>query len=140
MPLIYQPGSLLVGSPTGLERIEADTGGAVLVEVQLAAMRDASGYQKAAPLTGATLTMGSATSNQSVLGLNPAGTLAALTVVLPALPVDGQRALIFSSQIITALTIQAPGTTINNTVTALTANQSVEWLYSSSNLTWDRIQ
>jgi hypothetical protein len=140
MPLVYQPGSVLIVSPTGNERVEADSGGAMLAEVSIGSMRDASGYQKAVPLTGATLTIGSSTVNQSVLAVNPAGGLAALTIILPAAPVDGQRALIFTSQAITALTMQAPGTTLNNPVTSLTANQSVEWLWSLSNNTWDRIQ
>lgn len=138
MVTVYQPGSILIASPTGLERIEADNGGAILAEVSTGSLRDACGYQKATPLTGATLTMGSATSIQSVLAANPAGTISTLAVILPPAPVDGLRARIFSTQIVTTLTITAPGMTLNNAVTSLSANVAVEYLYSASNTTWDR--
>ena len=141
MGTTFQPGSILIPSPNGLERIETDNGGAVLAEVSIASLRDASGYQKASPLTGATLTMGTAGANyQSVLQLSPAGTIATLTVNLPPSPVDGQRALIFSTQTITALTLAAAGTTLNNAVTTLAALGNVEYIYSFSNNAWDRCQ
>ena len=137
----FQPGSILIPSPTGVERIEVDNGGAVLAETQVSAIRDASGYQKASPLTGATLTMGTANSvYQSVLALTPAGTIATLTVNLPPSPVDGHRALIFTTQTITTLTLAAAGTTLNNAVTTLSALGNVEYIYSASNTTWDRCQ
>lgn len=137
----FQPGSLLIPSPTGVERIEVDNGGAVLSETQVAAIRDASGYLKASPLTGATLTMGTAGSiYQSVAALTPAGTIATLTINLPPSPVDGQRAQIFTTQTITTLTLAAAGTTLNSAVTTLAANASVEYIYSLSNNSWDRCQ
>jgi hypothetical protein len=97
-----------------------------------------NGYAKAVPLTGFSLTFA---NSQSYLALNPAGTLATGTVTLAPSPSDGARECIFTTQTITALTVSAnSGQTINNGLTAasLAANTGVCYLYSSSNLTWDR--
>lgn len=132
------PGTLNITSPTGKEIISAAGVAPQSSRIILSQARDAAGYQKVVPLTAFTLTFG---DNQSIMALNPAGTLATGTITLPANPVDGQRALIFSSQTQTALTLNAnTGQSINNAVTALTANVAVEYIYSASNTTWDRCQ
>lgn len=95
------------------------------------------GYVKNVPLTGFSLIFGNA---QSYLGLNPGGTLAAGTVTLAPAPSDGARECIFSTQTITSLTVSAnSGQSINNAVTTLSANTGACYLYSASNLTWDRV-
>lgn len=106
-------------------------------------------YQYAAPLTGATLTV---TPQQNQLIVDPGGTIAALTVNLPAASVlvDNQRWGICSTQIITALTISSgTGTTVTNNVTALGVPVTVapavscpEWLYKQNSATagtWYRV-
>jgi hypothetical protein len=104
----------------------------------------ATNYQ--APLTGATV---SANYNESSMLIDPAGTIAALTVNMPG-PVaslrDGQTWRLASSQTITALTLTpASGTTIAaQTPTALTVSTTgsynYEFQYKASNAKWYRIQ
>lgn len=59
-------------------------------------------YAGATLVTGSTITMQTA-----ILVLNPTGTLATLVVNLPLNPVDGADASITSTQILTALTVNA---------------------------------
>jgi hypothetical protein len=63
-----------------------------------------------------------------------------VTVVLAAAPSDGARECIFTSgAAITTLVVAAnTGQTINNAVTSLSANTGACYLFSRSNLTWDR--
>lgn len=90
------------------------------------------GTQYAAPTTGQTVT---AAVTTGVLFIDPAGTLAALTVVLPAGPVDGQIFRMATSQILTALTITG---TIVGTLTTLAAAGSAQFIYSASGSKWFR--
>ena len=54
-------------------------------------------------------------------------------------PVDGANECVFSTQIITALSISAnAGQSINNAITTLGALGSACYRYSLSNLTWDQ--
>jgi hypothetical protein len=103
-------------------------------------------YQYNAPLTGASLTL---TAQQRRLVVEPAGTIAALTVVFPAATtlVDGQLMGLCSTQIVTALTVTAgTGTTVLNAPTAMTvplatgAASCVEWVYRQTNTSWYRVQ
>ena len=95
-------------------------------------------YTKAVPSTGFSLTFG---NFQKDMALNPSGTLAAGYVTMAPAPVDGTRACIFSTQIITALYVSAnTGQSINNAATSLAANVRICYLYSKSNTTWDRSQ
>lgn len=96
-------------------------------------------YTKNTPLTGFSLTFTAA--QQTEILLTPAGTLATGTVVLPVGILDGARACLFTTQIITALTLSAgAGQSINNAVSATTANGRVCYTYSTANTTWDRSQ
>jgi len=139
---------------TGAETVPADTNitnnsTPNTVNIPMPAL-GAGPHQYAAPLTGATLTL---TNLQRRLILEPAGTIAALTVVFPAvgsgssLLVDNQLMGICTTQIVTALTVTAgAGTTVLNAPTALlvpvaTGGAScVEWVYRLSNTTWYRVQ
>lgn len=103
-------------------------------------------YVYNAPLTGASITV---TAQQRRLILEPAGTIAALTVVFPAASAlkDGQLFGICTTQIVTALTLTAgSGTTILNGPTALLvpvatgAGSCVEWVYRVANTSWYRTQ
>jgi len=135
---------------TGNELIPADTsvgGGSTPSTAYIPAQVAGIGpYQYAAPLTGATLTL---TAQQRRLVIEPAGTIAALTVVFPAASglLDGQLMGLCTTQIVTALTLTAgSGTTILNGPTALLvpvatgAASCVEWIYRSSNTSWYRVQ
>lgn len=69
--------------------------------------------QDSAPLTGANVAV---SSSSSLLAINPAGTIAALTVTFPAAPSNGQTVTICTTQIITALTL-AGGTFVGGIAT-----------------------
>jgi hypothetical protein len=91
-------------------------------------------YSYQNPTTGFSYTIPSGT--QTVL-LDPAGTLATGTVVMPASPVDGMVVIITSTQQITTMTF-SPNTgqsIVGNTAT-LPASQAVEFMYRQSNSTW----
>lgn len=74
--------------------------------------------------------------NMRVL-LDPAGTLATLTVTLPS-ATDGQSVAIMTSQALTLLTLN--GGTIINTVTTLALGNSAEYIYSVSSNKWFRLK
>jgi hypothetical protein len=143
--LAQVPG-LFLSTLTGNEQVNVlvpSTGGVVtspqVTSVRSSQLRDTAGYQKLVPTTGQTIT---AANNVSVIQLTPAGGLAALTINTPVSPWDGQRLQVFTTQTITTFNLTASGTqTVNgNLAGALAANGSVEYLYSASNTTWDRIQ
>lgn len=93
------------------------------------------GYVKASPLTGFTYTFG---NSQSDLVLTHPSTIAAGTVVFASAPSDGAKECVFAQNTVTTLTLSAPGQTINNAVTTIAALARVCYLFSISNLTWDR--
>jgi hypothetical protein len=71
----------------------------------------------ATPLTGATITTAAA---DRVLYVNPAGTIAALTLLLPPAPSAGQTFQLSFSQIVTALTVQdGAGNAVQSTAGAV---------------------
>jgi hypothetical protein len=133
---------------TGNEQIPADTGSAgqpftVLIP---SSSLGAGPYQYNAPLTGATVAVASPTRR---LILEPAGTIAALTVTLPTAATlnDNQLFGLCSRQIVTALTVTAgSGSTVLDAPTAMTAPvvtgaaSCVEWVYRQSNTSWYRVQ
>jgi hypothetical protein len=85
------------------------------------------------PTTGTTITL--ATINTRTL-LNPAGTLAALTINMPAAPVNGQIQRVTSSQIITVLTISGNGHTLVGGLTTLSLGGSFTYIYDTATTTW----
>lgn len=96
-------------------------------------------YVKNVPVSLFSLTF-AATQNRLVL--KPAGTLAFGYVQMAPSPVpDGREACLFSTAAITTLYLTAPSDqTIADAVTTLAANGKVCYLYSLSNLTWNRSQ
>lgn len=135
---------------TGLETFPADTnptvqGAQQAVKVPFPAV-GLGPYVYNAPLTGASITL---TNLQRRLVLEPAGTIAALTVVFPAATtlVDGQLFSMCTTQIVTSLTLTAgSGTSILNGPTALLvpvatgAASCVGWIYRTANTSWYRVQ
>jgi len=92
--------------------------------------------QYEAPLTGATV---AANDSTEMLVVDPAGTIAALTVTMPANPYDGQYFELVTTQIVTALTQTAAGKTIKAALTAGSANGFGAWRYSKATTTWYRV-
>lgn len=71
------------------------------------------------------------------LVINPAGTLAAGTITMPAAPSDGMTITFSSTKQITALTLNGnTGQTVVSGVSVLPANQSTTYIYRSTNTTW----
>ena len=88
-----------------------------------------------APLTGATITLLNA---QRVLYVNPAGTIAALTVRLPSMVNPGGVVQIGFGQIVTALTIQgSDGSAVVSTAGAISQAHEYRWLGLTPN-SWVR--
>jgi len=85
-------------------------------------------YVYAQPLTGNTLT---AIAGQGAFVIDPAGAIAALTVVLPPGAVDGQVFELSTTQTITALTVNpaAGDTVVGGAVGVLAANGGASWRY-----------
>ena len=134
---------------TGNELIPMDTNLAQGMQPQTVLSKPASlgigPYVYEAPLTGVSIIM---TAQQRSLIIEPAGTIATHTVVLPAAAVlvDGQAFGLCSTQIITALTITpGAGTSVSGTQTATTVPTATgaavcpEWIYRQANTTWYRI-
>lgn len=93
------------------------------------------GLQYAAPLTEATVVVAAGTT---VLVLEPADTIAALTVTLPA-GADGKVVTISSTEIVTALTLGATGDdTIVNAISEFAADGFVKYIYRASSEKWYR--
>jgi hypothetical protein len=92
-------------------------------------------YVVYAPVTGATITMG---AGQQRAIINPAGTIAALTVSLPPTPTDGQIAGISSTQIVTVLTVQGGtgGATVTAAPTSFAVDGNYRFIYNASGTTW----
>ncbi len=99
-------------------------------------IRDSTGYRISTPgyfepTTGATIT--------TVTGdniINPAGTLATLTVNLPSSPVNGQKVHYTFTQIITALTF-GNGTIVND-ITTSAAGDKIGWQFFAATGSWYR--
>lgn len=92
-------------------------------------------YSYNTPATGNTVTM--AAYERRCIN-DPAGALAALTIVLPPNPVDAQVAGISSTQAVTALTVNAGtgGAAVVGAPAALTAGQAFTMLYRSTGNSW----
>jgi len=87
---------------------------------------------QAAPASGASIAM-----SMPSLYLTPAGTLATLTVKLPANPRTGQTATILSTAAVTALTLQtASGGAVAGAPTSLVANTKVTMQYNGPVAGW----
>lgn len=95
-----------------------------------------SAYQRVTPATGATVTIADKISN---LVIRPAGTIATLTVNMPATPIDSQEVVICSSQIITALTIAGNGHTVIGGITTLGVGGFAKYKYVQTDSSFYRI-
>lgn len=96
-----------------------------------------STYIYAAPLTGATVTI---LDTQDRAVIEPAGTIAALTVVLPTASAayDGKVVNICSTQIVTTLTLSATAGTIVGGGTAMAVGVGQDYVCRGSTAKWYR--
>lgn len=101
--------------------------------VVTAAARGDSGYGYAAPTTGGTVTLGAGVYNQII---DPAGTLATLTINMTPSPFDGQMVAIKVSQVVTALTVSGNGNSIAGNPTSAAVGSSFTGIYRAANTTW----
>lgn len=88
------------------------------------------------PLTGVTQAI---PEDAEVVHVDPAGTIAALTLTMPVAPYDGQEVVITFDQIVTSLTLTATPNTIKGALTAGTAKGFGRWRYRTANTTWYRV-
>lgn len=91
--------------------------------------------QYATPATAGTVTV--AANGNTVLFLNPAGTIATLTVNLPSTPSDLDRVTLGTSQIVTSLTLG--NGTIIGAITTLALGAFATYIYSSDTSSWFRM-
>ena len=97
---------------------------------------DGNNYAFVQPASGATLT---APAFLGAYVLDPAGTLAALTIVLPPTANDGQVFEVSTTQAVTALTVgPAAGQSVRGGSVMLTAGGGVSWRYRGADSTWYR--
>ena len=95
-------------------------------------------YKNGTGTTNLTLTTG---ANISYVHFGNASAIAYLYLYLPAAPLDGAKNCYFSIGAVTAMTLYAnTGQTLNNAITAMSANTQYCYLYGASNTTFDRIQ
>ncbi len=133
---------------TGAETVPADTNvgasGVQAVKIPVAGFFGILTYN--VPVTGDTITLTNVTKQ---LIVNPAGTIAALTIVTPVATglVNGQMLGICGTQIVTTLTMTAgSGTTLSNAPTAMLvpvatgAGSCFQFIYNQANTTWYRTQ
>lgn len=79
-------------------------------------------------------------SGNTWLVLTPTGTLAAGTIVLPSAPADKAEVSVNCTQIVTALTVSAGGTTVTGAPTTLAAaNGFFTMRYDAATSAWYRI-
>lgn len=91
--------------------------------------------QYATPTTGQTVTVNS--NGYVKLVINPAGSLLALTITLPASPTDGDIVTIGTSQAVTTLTMN--GGTIVGGLATLSIASFATYVYNSDSTTWYRM-
>jgi len=91
--------------------------------------------QYVTPTTGATITVNP--SGFVKLLIDPAGTLATLTVNLPASPSDGDNVSLSSSQIVTGFTMG--GGTIVGALTTLVVATFAAYMFNAASGKWWRV-
>lgn len=97
--------------------------------------RQSISRQEVQPTTGSTVTVSDGGNVHLII--NPAGTLATLTVTFPSSPSDMDIVTMSSSQIVTALTMS--GGTFIGALTTLAVASFARYMYSSTSSKWWRI-
>lgn len=118
------------GSSAGWKVITAGVASVTLPTVVFSRLpKVVNDYAYFTPLTGTTVQCPSGSLVAENVILDPAGTLATLTVALPTAPVDGLPIIISTTQAITALTLTTSTGTISNPPATLSAGQTIEFKY-----------
>jgi len=86
------------------------------------------------PTSGDTITAN--TANHVWLSINPAGTLAALTITMPTSPKDGDVVSVYTSQKLSAITYS--GGTVMGSVTTMSAATAISYTYFSTLGVWEQ--
>jgi hypothetical protein len=137
---LTQAASQLLFTPTGKELIElTPPGSATLAYIPMSALRDGAQYVFSAPASGSTIVMA---AEQSVVSLNPAAALSALTITMPPTPYDGKIVTIFSTLAITTLTLNTSNgaTFVPAQTGTLAQGGSVSFIYDKGLNQWHRFQ
>jgi hypothetical protein len=92
-------------------------------------------YSYATPITGGTVTY---SGGKTLVVIDPGGTLATLTVTLPACSAtnDGQTASFSTSAALTALTVNAAAGTVKAAPSSAVAGQTAAFICHAGNTTW----
>lgn len=85
------------------------------------------------PLTGASIV---APADASLIVVKPAGTIAALGVVLPSNARDGSTVTITTSQIVTTLTVSSVGETVVGPSKTINATTPISFIYVADAGAW----
>lgn len=96
-------------------------------------------FEEYVPVTTDVITLPDYVEDVSII---PAGTIAALTINMPASPRDKQRVTLFFDQIVTALTLQissGSGHTLKGALTAATAKGFGTWMFRKQGKIWYRV-
>lgn len=127
-----------MGDITGLIAPPGGGSGTFSTLINTAAVADQSTSLQI-PVTSFSITI---PNGCSTLYLNPAGTLAAGTITMPAAPIDKQVVEVGSSQIITALTVSAnAGQTLLDAPTTIgTVGSGFAYIYNLATTTWLRLR
>jgi hypothetical protein len=134
MTLYNQFDQFTTAGPYAVLELDAPQQDQMVVSGGVPATDGTSPYAYSQPTTGATITTAQRETRRII---DPASTLATLTVVLPPDPRNGDIYEIMSSQQITLLTVSGPdGETVKAGSFLLNADSGASWLYRASNTTW----
>lgn len=110
----------------------------VALSVEPGAPEDIRSFEEYVPLTGETISLPNYAQDVSIA---PAGTIATLTLNMPAAPADGQDVRIAFGRAVTALTHQVAsgsGHTLKGALTAATARGFGTWRFRAQGKVWHR--
>lgn len=101
----------------------------------------ADGLQYVVPTTGSTVTV-QCVGQRTFVDMEPAGTLATLTVTLPANPPPAASVALYTTQQLTSLTVNAAtGSSVGgNVLSIMTQYTSAEFFYNNVTATWNRFR
>ncbi|WLE60290.1 hypothetical protein GIY62_06440 [Burkholderia plantarii] len=93
-------------------------------------------WQQDQPTASTTVTIAANTRTQVI---KPAGLLAALTIKLPASPIDARSVEIVFTQAITLLTIDGNGATVSGAASGVALGGFMKYRYRTTDNTWYRV-
>ena len=129
-------GVTLAGAGDGA--VSLGSAGASGSPVALLGARAEQSYSYQTPASGAAITV---PNNCSLLQIAGSAALAALSVTLPAAPIDGQEVTLATLPAITALTLAAnSGQTLAGAATAMPANSAIRFIFFATGSLWARLQ